>query len=262
MKVKKILVSQPKPTDITKTGYENIITKFKVSIEFEKFIKVEDVDSAELRQEKIHLADYTAIILTSRTAVDQFFRIAKEMRYNVPEDLKYFCVTENTALYLQHYIQYRKRKIFFSKQNFTELLELIKKHKEEKFFMPCSNIVTEDYNAMLTDAKIECRRFVLFRTVPSDLSHIDIKNYDMLVFFSPAGIESLKKNFPDFTQGDNVAIGGSGVSTCNAVTEAGFTLNFGAPTATAPSITAAIEQFLNEENKKERKTRAKAKSNE
>ena len=253
MKIKSILLSQPKPADVAKTPYEAIIKKYNVNIEFEKFIKLEDVSASDLRQEKVKLSDFTAVILTSRNTIDHFFRIAKEMRYTIPEDLKYFCVNETTAQYLQHYIQYRKRKIFYGKQTFADLVEVMKKHKEEKFFLPSSNLVTEDHDGMLAEAKIDYTKAVIFRTVSADLSHVDISKYDMLVFFSPAGIESLKKNFPDFVQNENIAIGGFGHSTCEAITEAGFTLNFSAPTEKCPSMNMAIEEFITNEIKKAKK---------
>lgn len=254
MKVKNILVSQPKPTDITKTPYEALIKKYNVNIEFEKFIKLEGVDPLELRQDHVKLPEYTAVILTSRNTVDHFFRIAKEMRYTVPDELKYFCLNESTALYLQHYIQFRKRKIFFGNQTFAELIEVMKKHKEEKFFLPTSNITTtEDYGEMMREAELTFKKAVIFRTVPSDLKDIvDIKKFDMLVFFSPAGIDSLKINFPNFEQGE-VAIGGLGQSTCKAITDAGFNLSFAAPTETSPSITMAIEEYLGAGTKKSKK---------
>lgn len=254
MKVKNILVSQPKPADITKTPYETIIKKYNVNVEFEKFIKLENVDTLELRQDHVKLTEYTAVILTSRNTVDHFFRIAKEMRYAVPDELKYFCLNESTALYLQHYIQFRKRKIFFGNQTFAELVEVMKKHPEEKFFLPTSNVTTtEDYGKMMQEAELTFKKATIFRTVPADLQGVvDIKKYDMLVFFSPAGIESLKTNFPDFEQGD-VAIGGLGQSTCKAITDAGFNLSFAAPTETAPSITMAIEEYLGAGTKKTKK---------
>lgn len=254
MKVKNILVSQPKPADITKTPYEALIKKYNVNIEFEKFIKLEGVDPLELRQDHVKLPEYTAVILTSRNTVDHFFSIAKEMRYTVPDELKYFCLNESTALYLQHYIQFRKRKIFFGNQTFAELIEVMKKHKEEKFFLPTSNITTsEDYGEMMREAELTFKKAVIFRTVPSDLKDIvDIKKFDMLVFFSPAGIDSLKINFPNFEQGE-VAIGGLGQSTCKAITDAGFNLSFAAPTETAPSITMAIEEYLGAGTKKSKK---------
>ncbi|MBQ4549145.1 MAG: uroporphyrinogen-III synthase [Bacteroidales bacterium] len=253
MKIKSILLSQPKPADVAKTPYEAIIKKYNVNIDFEKFIKLEDVSASELRQEKIKLSDFTAIILTSRNTIDHFFRVAKEMRYAIPEDLKYFCVSESTALYLQRYIQYRKRKIFYGKQTFADLIEVMKKHKEEKFFLPSSNLVTEDHDGMLTEAGFDYTKAVIFRTVSADLSHVDISKYDMLVFFSPAGIESLKTNFPDFVQDENIAIGGFGQSTCKAITDAGFTLNFSAPTPSCPSMNMAIEEFIANEIKKAKK---------
>lgn len=246
-------MSQPKPADVAKTPYEAIIKKYNVNIDFEKFIKLEDVSASELRQEKIKLSDFTAIILTSRNTIDHFFRVAKEMRYAIPEDLKYFCVSESTALYLQRYIQYRKRKIFYGKQTFADLIEVMKKHKEEKFFLPSSNLVTEDHDGMLTEAGFDYTKAVIFRTVSADLSHVDISKYDMLVFFSPAGIESLKTNFPDFVQDENIAIGGFGQSTCRAITDAGFTLNFSAPTPSCPSMNMAIEEFIANEIKKAKK---------
>lgn len=253
MKIKSILLSQPKPADVAKTPYEAIIKKYNVNIDFEKFIKLEDVSASELRQEKIKLSDFTAIILTSRNTIDHFFRVAKEMRYTIPEDLKYFCVSESTALYLQRYIQYRKRKIFYGKQTFADLIEVMKKHKEEKFFLPSSNLVTEDHDGMLTEAGFDYTKAVIFRTVSADLSHVDISKYDMLVFFSPAGIESLKTNFPDFVQDENIAIGGFGQSTCKAITDAGFTLSFSAPTPSCPSMNMAIEEFIANEIKKAKK---------
>ena len=254
MKIKSILLSQPKPADVTKTPYEALIKKHNVSIDFEKFIKLEEVSASELRQDKVKF-DFTAVILTSRNTIDHFFRIAKEMRYTVPEDLKYFCVSETTALYLQNYIQYRKRKIFYGKQTFADLVEIMKKHKEEKVFLPSSNLVTEDHDGMLEAAGLEYEKVVIFRTVSSDLSHVDINKYDMLVFFSPAGIDSLKENFPDFVQTENVAIGGFGQSTCKAIIDAGFTLNFsaGTPESTSPSMNMAIEEFITNENKKAKK---------
>ena len=252
MKIKSILLSQPKPADVAKTPYEAIIKKYNVNIEFEKFIKLEDVSASKLRQEKVKLTDFTAIILTSRNTIDHFFRIAKEMRYTIPDDLKYFCVSESTALYLQRYIQFRKRKIFF-KQTFAELVEIMKKHKEEKYFLPSSNLVTEDHDGMLAEANLDYTKSVIFRTVSADLSHVDISKYDMLVFFSPAGIDSLKTNFPDFVQNENIAIGGFGQSTCKAITDAGYTLNFSAPTPSCPSMNMAIEEFISNEIKKAKK---------
>ena len=253
MKSKHILVSQPEPADVQKSPYANLVNKYKAKIDFIKFIKIDGVDASEVSQDHVKLNEYTAVIMTSRNAVDHYFRIAKEMRFNVPDDMKYFCVNEATALYLQHYIQFRKRKIFFGKQTFADLIEIMKKHKEETFFLPSSNIVTnEDYNEMMNEAGLNFKKSMLFRTVPADLHEVDIKKYDMLVFFSPAGIDSLKVNFPDFEQGE-IIIGALGGSTAKAVTDAGLTLGFSAPTKTAPSITMAIEEYLEAEAKEAKK---------
>ena len=253
MKIKSILVSQPQPTDITKTPYGDLMKKYGVNFTFEKFIKLEGISASELRQEHIKLPEYTAIILSSRNAIDHFFRVAKEMRYAVPETLKYFGINESTALYLQRYVQDRKRKVFYGSQTFNDLLEIMKKHKDEKYLYCCSDISSDSTLELLTDAKINFTKAVMFRTVSADLTKtIKIGDYDMLVFFSPAGIESLKANFPKFKQKD-VAIGGFGEATCQAIIDAGFELNFRAPTQTAPSMTMAMEEYIAAEFKKSKK---------
>ena len=253
MKIKSILVSQPKPADITKTPFADMMKKYGVNFTFEKFIKLDAVTASELRQEHIKLPEYTGIILTSRNAVDHFFRVAKEMRYNVPETLKYFCINEATALYLQRYVQYRKRKVFYGNQTLNDLIDIMKKHKDEKYLYCCSDISSDATIDMLTAAKLNFTKAVMFRTVPAELKDkVVIKDYDMLVFFSPAGIHSLKENFPEFEHNE-VAIGGFGDATCQAIVDAGFDLSFRAPTQTAPSMTMAIEEFLTAENKKNKK---------
>ena len=253
MKIKSILVSQPQPADISKTPYGEMMKKYGVNFTFEKFIKLDDVTASELRQEHIKLTDYTGIVLTSRNAIDHFFRVAKEMRYAVPETLKYFCINESTALYLQRYVQYRKRKIFFGSQTLNDLIDIMRKHKDEKYLYCCSDISSDTTIDLLTAAKLNFTKAVMFRTVPADLKDVvKIENYDMLVFFSPMGIQSLKVNFPDFEQKE-VAIGGFGEATCQAIIDAGFELNFRAPTQTAPSMTMAIEEFLAAEYKKSKK---------
>ena len=253
MKIKHILVSQPKPADVSKTPYADIMKKYGVDFTFEKFIKLDDVTASELRQEHIKLPEYTAIILTSRNAIDHFFRVAKEMRYAVPETLKYFCINESTAFYLQRYVQYRKRKVFYGNQTFNDLIDIMKKHKDEKYLYCCSDISSDTTIDQLTTAKLNFTKAVMFRTVPADLKDtVDIKKYDMLVFFSPMGIQSLKVNFPDFEQNE-VAIGGFGDATCQAIVDAGFELNLRAPTQTAPSMTMAIEEYVAAEYKKSRK---------
>lgn len=249
MKIKNILISQPQPAEPEKSPYWEITKKFNVNITYRKFIRIEGVPAKEFRKDRVNIPDYTAVILTSKNAVDHFFRICKEMRIEVPDTLKYFCVSESTAYYLQKYVQYRKRKVFHSKENFALLVELIKKNKNEKFLLPCSDVHKEEIPKMLEENKITYRKAVLYRTLASDLSDVDIKKYDMLVFFSPSGIKSLKKNFPDFIQ-NSVAIAAFGPSTAKAVTDAGFELTISAPSKTAPSMAMAIEQYLQNETKK------------
>ena len=252
MKIKSILVSQPQPADLEKSPYGELARKYNLTIDFEKFIKIEGVPAREFRQDRVSLADHTAIILTSRNSVDHFFRIAKEMRYEVPETLKYFCISESTAFYLQKYVQYRKRKIFHGKQSFGDLMEIIKKHKDEKFLLPCSDIHKESMIEMLDESKVTYHKAVLYRTVAANLSKIKVDDYDMLVFFSPAGIRSLTKNFPKFKQGVKV-FGAFGPSTAQAVKEAGFKLRINAPTKSAPSMTMAIEEYIDDQIKRARK---------
>lgn len=243
LKVKNILVSQPEPADLEKSPYSDLIRRFNVKIDFCKFIKVEGISAKEFRRAKGSFNGHTAVIMTSRHAVDHFFRMAKELRFEIPDALKYFCLSESTAYYLQKYVQYRKRKIFYGKQNFADLLEVIKKHDEETFLLPSSDIHKQSIFKMLDDEKIKYSKAVIYRTVASNLSHIDIQKYDMIIFFSPAGIQSLKNNFPEFTQGESL-IAAFGSTTAQAVKKAGLKLNIPAPTQSAPSMSMAIEQYL------------------
>jgi uroporphyrinogen-III synthase len=252
MRIKSILVSQPAPPDLEKSPYGELSKKYNVKIDFHKFIKIEGVPAKEFRQDRVSLAEHTAVILSSRNSVDHFFRIAKEMRFEVPETMKYFCISESTAFYLQKYVQYRKRKIFHGKQNFSELIDIIRKHKDEKFLLPCSDIHKESMVDLLDLAKINYTKAVLYKTEASNLSGINIDNYDMLVFFSPAGIKSLQKNFPKMKQGEKI-FGAFGQSTVDSIVESGFVVQVMAPTKTAPSMTMAIEEFLENEIKKARK---------
>jgi len=249
LKIKTILVSQPQPLDLEKSPYNDLAKKFNVNIVFRKFITIEGIPAKEFRKDRINILDYSAVIFTTRNAVDHFFRTCKEMRIEVPDTMKYFSISESTAYYLQKYVQYRKRKVFHSKENFANLVELIKKHKTEKFLLPCSDIHKQEIANMLEENKIMFKKAVIYRTLASDLSDISIDDYDMLVFFSPAGIKSLFKNFPKFKQTKTV-IGAFGPSTSKAVTDAGLTLNVSAPSKTAPSMTMAIEQYLQNELKK------------
>ena len=249
MKVKNVLVSQPQPADFEKSPYGSLSKKFNVNIDFQKFIKIEGVPGKEFRQSRINLLDYTAIIFTSRNSVDHFFRMAKELRADIPDSMKYFCISESTAFYLQKYVQYRKRKIFHGKQSFDDLLEIIKKHKEEKYLLPCSDIHKASISKLLEENGIDFNKGVFYKTLASDLSHIEIDRYDMLIFFSPTGVKSLFKNFPEFKQ-NSTLIATFGPTTSKAVKESGLSLDIEAPTKTAPSMTMAIEQFLQKNNRK------------
>lgn len=248
MSIKTILVSQPKPEG-DKSPYFDLAEKYKLKIDFRPFIHVEGVSVQEFRTQKIDIKDHTAVILTSKTAVDHFFRIAEEIRFEVPDTMKYFCISEAVALYLQKYVTYRKRKIFFGKQTIEDLVDPIKKHKGEKFLLPCTDILQDKIPLTLEDAKIPFTKAMLYRTVASDLSDLEDVYYDMLVFFSPGGIESLFKNFPDFKQ-NKTLIAAFGPTTANAVVKNNLRLDVHAPMPNAPSMTAAIENFIKENNKK------------
>jgi uroporphyrinogen-III synthase len=243
LKVKNILVSQPKPVDLDKSPYGELCKKFNLKIDFHKFIKVEEVSAQEFRQAKGTFQGHTAVILTSRHAVDHFFRIAKELRYEIPDSTKYFCISESTAYYLQKYVQYRKRKIFHGKQNFEDLMEVLKKHMDEKFLVPSSDIHKQTMFQLLDKEKVNYKKAVIYKTVASNLRNLDIGSYDMIIFFSPAGVKSLLKNFPDFEQ-NNSLIAAFGPTTAKAVKEAGLKLDIPAPTKSAPSMTMAIDEYL------------------
>ena len=249
MKVKKILVSQPQPVDVEKSPYGDLTQKHKVNIDFRKFIKIEGVSASNFRKDKVYIQNHTAIIFTSRNAVDHFFRIAKDMRIEIPDTMKYFCISEATAFYLQKYVQYRKRKIFHGKQNFDDLIEIIKKHKDERFLLPCSDIYKLSLIKVLDANKINYTKAVIYKTTASDLSDVDIEGYDMVVFFSPAGVKSLYKNFPEFKQ-NHTFIGAFGPTTIKAVKDSGLKVDVVAPTKTALSMTVAIDQFLAKQNKR------------
>jgi uroporphyrinogen-III synthase len=246
--VKNILISQPTPPDPIKNPYKDLSEKHGVSIDFHKFIKIEGVPGRIFRKDRVNIIEHTAIIFTSRNAVDHFFRICKEMRIEVPESLKYFSISESTSYYLQKYIQFRKRKVFHGQQNFKDLIEILKKHKDEKFLLPCSDIHKQSLPKLLDDNKINYTKAIIYKTLASDLSDIDVNKYDMMIFFSPSGVKSLLKNFPEYEQGDT-KIGVFGPTTAKAVKDAGLTLNLNAPTKTAPSMTMALDQFLEKINK-------------
>jgi len=227
MKVKTILVSQPEPK-MENSPYARLIDKEKVKVDFRPFIHVEGVDAKSVRQQKIDLSQFTAIILTSRNAVDHYFRLAEEMRFKVPDSMKYFCQSEAVAYYLQKYVVYRKRKIYVGKMNFTDLVPLFKKYKEEKYLLPSSDVLKPTVPEALDQLQLDWKRGIFYKTVISDLSDLSDVLYDVLVFFSPSGIESLLKNFPEFKQ-NNTRIAVFGNSTIKAATDAGLRIDIKAP---------------------------------
>lgn len=248
MKIKKVLVSQPKPAS-EKSPYYDIAEKYGVKIDFRPFIKVESLSPKEFRQQRVSILDHTAIVFTSRHAIDHFFHLCTELRVSIPEGMKYFCVTETIALYIQKYVQYRKRKIFFGNTGkFDDLMPSIIKHKAEKYLVPMSDIHTKEIRNLLDKYKILHTDAVMYRTVSNDFGTDEEFDYDMLVFFSPAGVVSLKKNFPDFEQKE-IKIGTFGSTTAQAVRDAGLRLDLEAPSVQAPSMTAALDIFIKENNK-------------
>lgn len=245
--IKKILVSQPKPTS-EKSPYFDIAERFGVDLVFRPFIKVEGLTPKEFRQQKISILNYTAIVFTSRHAIDNFFTLAKEMRVVIPEDMKYFCITETIALYIQKYVQYRKRKVFFGVTGkIDDLIPTMVKHKTEKYLVPMSDVHNDSVTKLLDAKKLNHTECVMYRTVSNDFTAEEIAtfDYDMLIFFSPSGIESLIKNFPDFNQG-STAIATFGPATAKAVRDAGLRLDLEAPSEKYPSMTSALLHYLNE----------------
>lgn len=247
MKVKTILVSQPEPK-IENSPYFDLQEKQKVKIDFRPFIHVEGVSAKDIRQQKVDLNHYSAIILTSRNSVDHFFRVADEMRYKVPDTLKYFCQSEAVAFYLQKYVVYRKRKIYVGKRNFEDLTPLIKKYKDEAFLLPTTDKLNDEVPETLNALNIKWKEAVFYRTVISDLSDLADVYYDILVFFSPSGIESLFHNFPDFKQ-NNTRIAVFGSTTAKTVEEHGLRVDILAPTPETPSMTMALEKYIEKVNK-------------
>lgn len=246
LSIKKLLVSQPKPTS-EKSPYFDIAKKYGMEIDFRPFIKVEPLTAKEFRQQRISILDYSAVIFTARTAIDHFFHLCEELRIVIPETMKYFCMTEAIAVYLQKYIVYRKRKIFYSQTGKVEdLVAVVAKHAKENYLIPVSDVHKDDLMSLLDAKKIQYTKAIMYRTVSNDFSKDEKFDYDMLVFFSPSGISSLLKNFPEFQQQD-IKIGCFGPSTAKAALDAGLRLDIEAPTPEAPSMTAALEQYLKKE---------------
>ena len=246
-KVKSILVTQPKP-ESEKSPYFDLAKKCNIKVDFREFIHVEGISASDFRRDRINILDYSAVIFTSRNAADHYFRMCQEMRITVPESMKYFCISESTAYYLQKYVIFRKRKIFHGKQTFADMMDVIKKHKDDKFLLPCTDIANVEGSELLEKAKIRYAKAVIYKTVCSDLSDLANVNYDVIVFFSPAGVKSLFQNFPDFKQ-NLTRIAAFGATTSKAVEDANLHVDIKAPNPQAPSMTMALEQYITSVNK-------------
>ena len=248
-KIKTILISQPKP-ETEKNPYYDLANKYNLIETFRQFIKIEGLPVKDFRNQRIDILEHKAVILTSRMAVDHYFRMCNEMRVTVPESMKYFCINEATAYYLQKYIQYRKRKIFFGHQTIQDLVDVIRKNKEEKFLLPAADVQKEQICEFLDAIDIKYTKAVMYRTVSADLSDIkNLNDYDCLVFFTPAGINSLKQNFPNFKQG-NTRIACFGAATANALKNKGYRLDIYAPNPKNPSMSGALDEYMKESNKR------------
>lgn len=243
MKIKKILISQPAPADLEKSPYRNLINKHNVDITFYKFFEIVGIPVSEFRKTRIHISDYSAIIFNSKNSIDHFFRMLKELRETVSEEMKYFCSTEAIALYLQNYIQYRKRKVFFGNQYFSDLLEVMAKHRDEKFLFPCSDEKQTEYTKALDKAKFKYTKAPMYTSAPKDLTKFRLEEYDAIALFSPIGVRSLVKSFPDIKE-RNIIIAAFGTSTHAALKEQGIKLSIAAPTQSAPSMAMAIENYI------------------
>ncbi|MBQ8703139.1 MAG: uroporphyrinogen-III synthase [Bacteroidales bacterium] len=243
MKIKKILVSQPEPADLEKSPYRNLIQKYGIDITFYKFFEVVGITASDFRKTRIHISEYSAIIFNSKQSIDHFFRMLKDLRETVGEEMKYFCATESIALYLQNYIQYRKRKVFFGAQYFSDLVEIIGKHRDEKYLFPCSDEKQTEYTKALDKAKIKYTKAPMYTSVPRDLSRFNLDDYDAICLFSPIGVRSLVKNFPDIKD-RNIVIAAFGTSTHAALKENGIKLTIAAPTQVAPSMAMALENHI------------------
>lgn len=245
-KVNRLLVTQSRPAD-EKSPYFDLVSKYNIQIDFRPFIQIEGVSYKEFRRQKINILDHTAIIFTSRNAIDHFFRICQEGRIEVPADMKYFCISEQTANYLQKYIVIRKRKIFNGTRTAIELFDLIKKHKNEKFLFPCSNIRRNDIPEFMDTSGLHFTEAEMYETVPTDLSDLNIQSYDIIAFFSPSGVSSLLTNFPNFEQ-NGTRMAAFGPTTAKAVADAGLTLDIQAPLPNAPSMTGALDLYIKKAN--------------
>jgi len=247
LKIKKILVTQPKPEN-EKSPYFDLAKNVNVKVDFRAFVQVEGVSLKEFRRFHINIPDFSAVIFTSRTAIDHFFRIAQEMRVAISEDMKYFCISETIALYLQKYTIYRKRKIFIADGKFEDLLPIILKHKNENYLIPVSDVSKQEFGSLLEKSKIKHTEVVFYKTVSCDLSDLKDMDYDVVVFYTPTGVKALMQNFPEFKQNE-LKIASFGLETAKAVKSAGLRLDIKAPTPTMPSMTMALENYIKKMNK-------------
>lgn len=251
MKIKNVLISQPKPCT-EKSPYFDLAEKHKVKLDFRQFIQVEGVTGKDFRASRVNILDYTAVIFTSRTAIDHFFRICEEVRVQVPDTMKYFCNSESIAVYLQKYIVYRKRKIFYGKKRFEDLMDVLVKHNGEKYLVPVSDVHNEEIPTLLKKNKINFTTSIFYKTVSSDLSDLKMNDYDLLVFYSPSGIASLLNNFPKFNPA-TARIATFGPSTLKAAEEAKLDVSIKVPSPEFPSMTMALDTYITTENKKSSK---------
>lgn len=243
-------MSQPAPPELEKSPYFPLSKKYGIRVDYHKFFQVQGLTSLEFRSQKVSLSDFSAVIFNSKLAVDHFFRLVKEIRVDIPETFKYFCISEAITLYLQNYIQIKKRKIFHSNQSTKELIEIVKRHKEDKFFVPTAENSYQEIEILLSEEEMDFKAAAMYRNIPSDLSMINPEDYDMFVFFSPSGVEGFTHNFPNFKQENKCAIASFGKTTAESLKFAGFNVNIEAPTPQAPSMVAAIEQYLIQVTKK------------
>jgi uroporphyrinogen-III synthase len=248
LKIKRILISQPQPTT-EKSPYFEVADKYKVALDFFQFIRIEGVSSKDFRASRINILEYTAVIFNSRTAIDHFFRICEELRVTVPDTMKYFCTSESIAVYLQKYIVYRKRKIFYGQKTMEDLVDTLVKHKEERYLVPTSTVHNDEIPVLLKQHNLIFTKAFFYKTLSSELSHLNLKDFDMLVFYSPAGIDSLFTNFPDFIQ-DETFIGTFGPNTAKAAEKAGLRIDLKVPSPEFPSMTMALDKFIGELCKK------------
>ena len=240
-------MSQPEPMN-PKSPYFDLAKKYNLKVEFKPFVQVEGIPSKDFRHQKINILDFSAVIFTSKTGIDHFFRICNELRIMVPDTMKYFCITENVAFYLQKYIIYRKRKIFHGKSKFQDLIDIIIKHKDDHYFVPLSEPHNAEIPELLEKNTIRYSIGILYKTISSNFSDVQNFDYDILVFYSPSGIKSLKENYPNFVQGD-IKIAAFGPTTACAVEQEGLRLDINAPNPKAPSMTMALDNFLKEHNR-------------